>query len=129
MQAGLGAAQAFDLSGAGGELLLLLLIAFCLGALFGRILLAPSALRPAFLSLPLPRRAGADDDLREIPGIGPKVATALSSAGIRSFAQLAQMTPERLHAILEKEGTTATGVRSWPIMAAFLAARHSGRHS
>ena len=128
-----GVANTFALAGANGELLLMLLIAFTLGALFGRILLS-GARRSGQMALPLtlptPSQsvapATSPDDLRQIPGIGPKAAAALNARGIHSFAQLAQTKPERLHSIMHESGVSATGTRTWPMMAAFLAARKIG---
>lgn len=126
-----GTAAAYDLSGSNGELLLMLLIAFALGALFGRTLLAKAnshhkssaaslLLPPATNNLPA---VSADDDLKKIPGIGPQVAEILYKKDIRTFAQLAQITPDRLQRILKETETSATGLRTWPTMAAFLAAK------
>lgn len=41
------------------------------------------------------------DDLKEIEGIGPKIAQVLGEAGITTFAQLAATEVERLRQILE----------------------------
>lgn len=124
-----GAADAFSLSGASGELLLMLLIAFALGALFGRLLalgargngtlLPPSPHPHNQALLPLD---GADD-LTRVPGIGPKTATALRAGGIDSFALLAQTPIADLEKIVHASGAGATGIRTWPTMAAFLAAQ------
>lgn len=120
-------AAIYDLSAGNGDLLLMLLIAFVMGAVFGRTLLvqANKVVR-AMPALPSPKllpAANTPDDLKQIPGIGPKVAAALESHGIHSFATLAQHSPEQLHAILHDAGTNATGVRNWPTLAAFLAAQ------
>lgn len=125
-----GAASVYELAGGSGELLLMLLIAFGLGALFGRTILVQSnhrkeralssALPPATHNLP---PISSEDDLKKIPGIGPRVEDILREHGIRTFAQLSQLTPERLSSILKEAGTPAAGVRTWPMMAAFLAAQ------
>lgn len=44
------------------------------------------------------------DDLTQIDGIGPKMATALKAVGIETFAQLAQTTEEQLREAVEKAG-------------------------
>ncbi|HET8581465.1 MAG TPA: DUF4332 domain-containing protein [Candidatus Paceibacterota bacterium] len=125
---GIGAAHAFDAAGGAGMFLLGLLIAFALGALFGRTLLAPNGRFRRSSAAALPARMpdqgdGHADDLKKIPGIGPTVADALAAHGIRSYGALARTSPERLHEILRESGTPATGVRNWPTMAAFLATR------
>lgn len=52
-----------------------------------------------------PAAAGAsDDDLKLIEGIGPKIAGILQAAGIRSFAQLAAMTPAAIQPLLDAAG-------------------------
>ncbi len=40
------------------------------------------------------------DDLKIIEGIGPKIESVLNTAGIYSFYQLSQKTPEQISAIL-----------------------------
>jgi predicted flap endonuclease-1-like 5' DNA nuclease len=42
----------------------------------------------------------APDDLKVVEGIGPKIAVVLSSAGITTFAQLAETEVERIQQIL-----------------------------
>ncbi len=44
------------------------------------------------------------DDLRKIEGIGPKIADLLQQAGIRTFADLANTSPDRIREILEAAG-------------------------
>lgn len=44
------------------------------------------------------------DDLKIVEGIGPKIEELLNSAGIKSFAQLANTSVERLKEILEAAG-------------------------
>jgi len=41
------------------------------------------------------------DDLKLIEGIGPKIASVLNAAGIRTFAQLASLDVDRIRKILE----------------------------
>jgi predicted flap endonuclease-1-like 5' DNA nuclease len=54
------------------------------------------------------------DDLIIIEGIGPKVNQVLQAAGIYTFAQLADTTPEQLKAILEPAGFRFMDPSSWP---------------
>ncbi len=49
--------------------------------------------------------APRQDDLTVIEGIGPKIASILQSAGITTYAQLAETDAERLRAILEAAGS------------------------
>ncbi|MEZ4734819.1 MAG: helix-hairpin-helix domain-containing protein [Caldilineaceae bacterium] len=42
----------------------------------------------------------APDDLEAINGIGPVYASRLQAAGIHTFAQLAELTPEHIHEII-----------------------------
>ncbi len=57
------------------------------------------------------------DDLKIIEGIGPKVAAALNTSGITTFAQIADMSPTDLERIVKTEqkvrivGSTTTWVR------------------
>lgn len=124
------AVQIYDMASINGEALLGLLIAFGIGALFGRTLLAPQKLRqPRVHAMPALPPAHAllkevhDDDLKKIPGIGPKVEAALHEGGIRTFAELARSSRERLDTILKNAGHGSAGVRSWPVMAALLASQ------
>jgi predicted flap endonuclease-1-like 5' DNA nuclease len=45
------------------------------------------------------------DQLEEIRGIGPVFATRLKAAGIRTFAELAALTPERIVEIVTPDNT------------------------
>ena len=53
------------------------------------------------------------DDLTMIEGIGPKVNQLLHAAGIQTFAQLAEASPEDLKAILEPAGLRFIDPGSW----------------
>lgn len=48
--------------------------------------------------------AAAHDKLELIEGIGPTIAGVLHAAGIRTFAQLAEATPEQVRDILKEAG-------------------------
>ena len=71
----------------------------------------------------------AGDDLSILDGVGPKYADALKAAGVTTFAQLSQMTPEAIDEMLTKAnepliaGHTAD---TWPRQAK-LAAERIGR--
>ncbi len=71
-----------------------------------------------------PAEQAEPDDLRQIEGIGPKTSDALYEAGIVTFAQLAEMDPEAIEAIVRSAGVRIiTGApASWPEQAALAAA-------
>jgi large subunit ribosomal protein L17 len=54
------------------------------------------------------------DDLTKIEGIGPKVNQVLQTAGIQTFAQLAEASPESLKTILAAEGLQLMDPGTWP---------------
>lgn len=64
------------------------------------------------------------NDLRKIEGIGPKIQSTLNNAGIMSFAQLADRTPDDIRAILKAAGINinANNPETWAEQAAFAAA-------
>jgi predicted flap endonuclease-1-like 5' DNA nuclease len=62
------------------------------------------------------------DDLKIIEGIGPKIAVILADAGITSFAQLADTSPDQLDKIVrEGAGIKVANPASWPEQAALAA--------
>jgi predicted flap endonuclease-1-like 5' DNA nuclease len=76
-------------------------------------------------SIPLPpdspyRPAIEADDLVVIKGIGLKSAAVLHSAGIYTFAQLAQTPVNRLHEITQAAGLRLVDPTTWPEQAAAL---------
>lgn len=54
------------------------------------------------------------DDLLVIEGIGPRVSTIVTAAGISSFAELAAADVERLRAILVDAGVKTVDPSTWP---------------
>ncbi len=61
-----------------------------------------------------PETPPARDDLKRIEGIGPVMERVLNEAGITTFAQLAQHTPEELQAILDAAGVRRiTSPETW----------------
>lgn len=56
----------------------------------------------------------AFDDLKIIEGIGPKIGKVLNEAGVTTFAQLADLTPDRITEILQTGGIRLADPRSWP---------------
>jgi predicted flap endonuclease-1-like 5' DNA nuclease len=59
--------------------------------------------------------AQAPHDLTVIDGIGPKIATVLEDAGIRSLQDLAGTAPDRLRELLAERGVRfAPSLVTWP---------------
>ena len=64
----------------------------------------------------------AEDDLKKIEGIGPKIEAALKAAGIRTFADLAAKSAEELQAILDEAGfARISNPETWAEQAALAA--------
>jgi large subunit ribosomal protein L21 len=62
------------------------------------------------------RRAPAQpsgDDLKRILGIGPRIEESLRSAGIATYRDLAEKSPDELAAILRENGRSAD-TATWP---------------
>ena len=58
-----------------------------------------------------------------IEGIGPKSAQALYDAGVTTFAQVSQMSPEELHRIVKVEANVRIlneATRTWPKQAQYI---------
>ncbi|MBN1179849.1 MAG: DUF4332 domain-containing protein [Anaerolineae bacterium] len=64
----------------------------------------------------------APDDLKRIEGIGPKISDVLATAGITTFAQLAQREPAELEQIVKDGGVRLAFPASWPAQARLAAA-------
>jgi len=60
------------------------------------------------------------DELTEIEGIGPKAQAALYQAGIRTFQDLAQSTPQTLRQVLVSAGLKTVNPQTWPEQAALV---------
>ena len=68
-----------------------------------------------------PKKPVQPDDLTRIEGIGPKMASALNSAGITTFAQLSKSKDVALQTALEKSGLRfAPSLPTWSKQAALL---------
>ncbi len=88
---------------------------------------------PEETTLPQPTQAAAEgpvtvtsgDDLTRIQGIGPKVAALLKSAGIHSFAELAEQNEASLRALLREAGLPMINPAAWPEQARQMAAEDS----
>ena len=71
-----------------------------------------------------PEPPAEPDDLKRIEGIGPKLSSVLQEAGIMTYAQLADATPEQLEQILEAADPRLLRLAkpaSWPEQAALAA--------
>ena len=64
----------------------------------------------------------AEDDLSKIEGIGPKIAEHLKVNHIKTFAQLAETDPKKVHEILVYGGFAAHDPATWPDQAKLAAA-------
>jgi large subunit ribosomal protein L21 len=90
------------------------------GYLLGRLLRPAPGERGLMGAGPAPRLA--EDDLEVINGIGPVFARRLQAAGVRTFADLAGASPERLLEIVEATPGLAD-TDSWREQAARLAGK------
>ncbi len=58
-------------------------------------------------------KATKADDFKKIEGIGPKIAKTLQEAGVKTFKELAKMTPEKISEVIsEVRGNHVTN--TWP---------------
>lgn len=63
------------------------------------------------------------DDLTRIEGVWPTMAAALRAAGLTTYAQVAQQTPDALRQIVKDAGIRlVSSTASWPVQARYLAA-------
>jgi predicted flap endonuclease-1-like 5' DNA nuclease len=70
-------------------------------------------------------KAEESDDLKRIEGIGPKIASVLSEAGIFTYARLADTDPDQLRQILEDSDPRLLRIAdpsTWPEQASYAAA-------
>lgn len=85
---------------------------------------------PAAIDIAAARAAGFNlkgaDDLEIIEGIGPKIAELLHANGVKTFAQLANMTPAEIQPLLDKAGPSFRMARpeTWPEQADLAARNH-----
>jgi predicted flap endonuclease-1-like 5' DNA nuclease len=69
------------------------------------------------------KAAPTPDDLTLLEGIGPKSAAALAAGGVTTFAQVADLTPEALEALVKGQKVRLVGSTvSWPAQARLAAA-------
>lgn len=57
---------------------------------------------------------GAEDNLRIIEGIGPKIESVLKRAGVRTLRQLSEMSAESIQAILTENNLRLANPETWP---------------
>jgi predicted flap endonuclease-1-like 5' DNA nuclease len=83
---------------------------------------------PSEIDVAAARAAGIDlegpEDLRVIEGVGPKIAQVFQGAGIRTFSQVAAMTPAGIRSMLDEAGPgfRIADPQTWPEQAALAAA-------
>jgi predicted flap endonuclease-1-like 5' DNA nuclease len=66
--------------------------------------------------------AAAPDDLTQLAGVGPKASEALATAGITTYAALAEANePQLRHALHESDMVPPANVASWPMQASLAA--------
>ncbi len=83
---------------------------------------AKVASTPASASEAAAAEPTAEDDLKKIEGIGPKIEATLKSYGIRTFADLAQKSPAELQALLDEAGyARISNPETWAEQAALAA--------
>ncbi len=117
------AVQLYTLSGATGEIFIMLLVSFVLGALLGRVLASGNEVTIAPLPASTPRLK--KDDLKVIEGIGPSIEALLYKSGIFTWQMLSQTPIDRLARLLEHASggpLTLQNFQTWPQQAG-LAAR------
>jgi NADH-quinone oxidoreductase subunit I len=65
-------------------------------------------------------KSAEPDDLTRIEGIGPKISQVLQAAGIKTFAQLAETSPDQLEQVLAKADRNLSNLadpKTWPTQA------------
>lgn len=66
--------------------------------------------------------AAVSDDLTQLSGVGPKASAALATAGITTYAALAEANEPRLrHALHEADMVPPANIASWPMQATYAA--------
>lgn len=61
-----------------------------------------------------PSAAAIGDDLKIIEGIGPRIDGVLTTAGVTTFQQLAELTSGRIATIIREAGVSMSNPASWP---------------
>ncbi|MEV6343245.1 helix-hairpin-helix domain-containing protein [Actinoplanes sp. NPDC051851] len=106
-----------------GQSLVIVLLSFALGVIVGRLSVRRS--KPVLETVtetPSAETPAKPDELERIEGIGPKMASALRSAGIHTFAQLAESTDDAKRAAIRAAGLSfAPSLVTWSRQAQLLA--------
>jgi len=80
---------------------------------------APAASAAAPATAPAAPTA-APDDLTQISGIGPRLASILNRGGVTTYSQLEQMSPDELREIVALGGALpSASLASWPAQASY----------
>jgi predicted flap endonuclease-1-like 5' DNA nuclease/uncharacterized membrane protein len=75
---------------------------------------------PAAAAAAAPEPAAAPDDLTQLSGIGPRIASILSRGGVTTYSQLEQMSPDELREIIALGGALPpASLGSWPAQASY----------
>jgi hypothetical protein len=98
-----------------GQSLVIILLAFFLGVIAGRL-----SVKPRHIAEQPEQKV--DDELERIEGIGPAMANALRAAGIRTFAALAECDDDTKRAAIKSAGLSfAPSLATWSQQARLLA--------
>jgi hypothetical protein len=98
-----------------GQSLVIILLAFFLGVIAGRL-----SVKPRHITEQPEQKV--DDELERIEGIGPAMANALRAAGIRTFAALAECDDDTKRAAIKSAGLSfAPSLATWSQQARLLA--------
>ncbi len=114
--------QAYDLTDATWEIIIMLLVAFILGWFFHYFWSRYDNIGTAINQENIPAKFASipQSDLKIVEGIGPKIEELLKSNGIMTWQDIASSDPETLKAILKKGGERFQmhDPSSWPDQAA-----------
>ncbi len=74
-------------------------------------------------AIPVAEAGAEPDDLTLIEGVGPKSAQALNASGVKTYRQMAAMTPEALEDAVKSQKVRLVGsTETWPMQAELAAA-------
>ena len=83
---------------------------------------APAAAAAAVATAAAAAPAATADDLTQLAGVGPKASEALATAGITTYAALAEANePQLRHALHAADMVPPANVASWPMQASYAA--------
>ena len=83
---------------------------------------APEVVAEEVVETPV-AEAGAEDDLKKIEGVGPKIESLMKEGGLKTWAQVAAAAPESIKEILVAAGSRYQmhDPTSWPLQAGMAA--------